>query len=430
MIFNRFPGLNKEPETGSSQGKSRSEVPECRPVDSAVAPPERVAYLVGGLRISVGDTSKTAGPRTHILGFVSALESHGIPCSLLVASRFPGLERFARLDPVAVSPRMRRVVLTADFVRIAAMIWSGIQVAWRERSHRRDTTIIYERGAVFQSLASFHPAKRRGVRVIEANAVLSRETAHDRKAIVLERWAAAIERHTLRRADFVVAVSSAVKRDVVEFSSIPEDRVLVLPNAASREWTEVEVQKVHAGLIGFAGSVGPWQRLDRVITALKFNNEARLEIVGDGSERERLTELAAELGVGDRVVFTGRISHSEALKRMSRWAIGYAGHTKTWAETMYHSPLKLYEYAALGLRIVCTPSGDANQFREDGIALHTFDPECDDSLSKALTEALKAAAADSEAERETQRKIVRNNHTWESRVKYFLKTVRTVRNEH
>ncbi|KAA9159723.1 glycosyltransferase [Microbacterium lushaniae] len=389
--------------------------------------PERVAYLVGGLRISVGDSSKTAGPRTHILGFVGALGALGIRHRLLVASEFPGLSRFARRPGTVFTPRSRLKVLMADFIRVAAMIWSGIQVAWRERAHRRDTTIIYERGAVFQSLASFHPAKRRAVRVVEANAVISRETARDRNAIVLERWAAAVERHVFRRADLVVAVSAAVKRDVVEFSGIPENRVLVLPNAASRSWTEMEISAIVPGLIGFAGSVGVWQRIDRVIEAIGSIDGARLEIVGDGSERERLRALAAERGLADRVSFTGGISHAEALEKMSRWSVGFAGHTKTWAEAMYHSPLKLYEYAALGMNIVCSPSGDAEQLRRDGVALHSFGADDNASLQAALTEALTAAAAGTESSREAQRQIIRNRHTWEARVREFLDAVRAIR---
>ncbi|MGV8881644.1 MAG: glycosyltransferase [Rhodoglobus sp.] len=372
------------------------------------------------MRISTGDASKTTGPRTHILGFVGALDSLGIPYSLLLSSTFPGLGRFSRREAAVFSAASRPKVLVADLVRVGAMVWSGLQVAWRERAHRRDTTVIYERGAVFQSLASFHPAKRNAIRVVEANAVLSRETAHDRKAIVLEQWAAAIERHVFRRADLIVAVSAAVKRDVVEFSGVPEDRVIVLPNGASRTWTEADVGTSEPGLIGFTGTVVPWHRLDRVVECLATLEGASLEVIGEGPERERLATLAAGLGLADRVRFVGRMPHAEALKRMSRWSIGYAGHTKTWAEEMYHSPLKLYEYAALGMHIVCSPSGDAERLREDGIAMHPFDPEDDEALLAAFSGALAAAATESDDRRETQRAIVRDRHTWEARVEEFL----------
>jgi glycosyltransferase involved in cell wall biosynthesis len=38
-------------------------------------------------------------------------------------------------------------------------------------------------------------------------------------------------------------------------------------------------------------------------------------LIGDGPERDRLAHLARELGLGERVEFTGPLPHEEALKR-------------------------------------------------------------------------------------------------------------------
>lgn len=52
-------------------------------------------------------------------------------------------------------------------------------------------------------------------------------------------------------------------------------------------------------------------RLIRAFAAIADRHDARLLIAGDGVERPALEKTAAELGVADRVVFTGHVEHPE-----------------------------------------------------------------------------------------------------------------------
>jgi glycosyltransferase involved in cell wall biosynthesis len=68
-------------------------------------------------------------------------------------------------------------------------------------------------------------------------------------------------------------------------------------------------------------------------------HECRLEIIGDGPERERLVNLANELGVTDRVSFTGRLSReavAEAMRRCTIFALpsSYEGLGCVYLEAM------------------------------------------------------------------------------------------------
>ncbi|MCR2815871.1 glycosyltransferase [Microbacterium jiangjiandongii] len=379
-------------------------------------------YLVGGLRISVGAQSGTPGPRTHIVGFINGLGACGVKSRTMLASDFPGLERFARIRAAVYGDTPRWKVFAGDLVRLGALFWSGVNVLARSWSRRAEVDVIYERVAVFQSLSSFHPSKRRAIRVVEANAVMTRETAHDRKAIVLERLAASVERHAFRAADLIVAVSPAVARDVIDFAGVKEERVLVLANGTSVELTEVALDSGGPIRVGFVGSVGYWQRIDRLIQAIAdmTDSEVVLEIIGDGAARADLEAQVDRLQLRDRVTFTGRLAHAEAVDRMRSWSVGYAGHEKTWAEEMYHSPLKLYEYAALGLQLLCSDSPDALALAESGVAVCAFDPSLDDDLARALAGAVEAASLDTTVAREARRAAVREGHSWEARARTFL----------
>lgn len=49
----------------------------------------------------------------------------------------------------------------------------------------------------------------------------------------------------------------------------------------------------------------------------RATTSARMRIVGDGPERARMEELAADLGIEDRIEFLGRVSHDEAVALMA-----------------------------------------------------------------------------------------------------------------
>jgi glycosyltransferase involved in cell wall biosynthesis len=61
----------------------------------------------------------------------------------------------------------------------------------------------------------------------------------------------------------------------------------------------------------FVGRLDQEKNVDQLIRAVALVPQIRAEIVGDGSCRERLTNLAEELGVADRVRFRGFVSDEE-----------------------------------------------------------------------------------------------------------------------
>ncbi|MFS0733993.1 glycosyltransferase [Microbacterium sp. 1P10UB] len=387
----------------------------------------RADYLVGGFRISIGSDSNTPGPRTHIVNFVEALETAGIDVTLTLASSLPFLGRFARVRQSDYGGVSAAKVRVADAVRVTAGLWSGcctfVRTARSPRPH-----FIYERAAVLQSLTSFHRWKRSTIRVVEANGILSRETAHDRKVLRAEKLAASIERHVLRRADLVVSVSQPLAEEIVRFAAVEPSKILVLPNGVRKSLTRVPRTPRVPGqvVIGFVGSVVAWQHLDVFFAAVKAceaqilretGSRISVEIVGEGGDLERLQSLCREEG-WENIAFLGRLSHSEAVERIARWHVGFAGHTKSSSSEMYHSPLKIYEYAALGLSVVCTPSGDAAALQSSGSDVHIFTDQS--ALPAALRAALARATSDDEPRIRAQRESVAAHHSWDARVEEFL----------
>ncbi|WP_081314340.1 glycosyltransferase [Rhodococcus pyridinivorans] len=320
------------------------------------------------------------------------------------------------------SGRLR--VLAADVVRLVAWIWSGCCLYWAKRKQDAPA-MIYERVAVMQNLTAFHPARSKAPRVVESNGLMARETQLDRNALVLAGIARRLEKRCYAHADLVVAVSQPLKDAISEEFSIDKEKILVVPNAIPQKVVELRRAVSNDLIIGFVGSVVAWQQLDILIRAFARVRKrdgvppnVRVEIIGSGPELPALIDLVESLDLAESVTLFGSLPQDEALTRMTRWALGYSGHAASSHTDMYHSPLKLYEYAGLGLSIVATPSQDAECLVASGARIHQFSSS--DDLDAALVEAISTYASLSPSEVEESRKKTIAEHSWEARVRSVL----------
>jgi len=133
----------------------------------------------------------------------------------------------------------------------------------------------------------------------------------------LETWA-------LEQADAVTCICEGLRRDIVA-RGIPEDKVTVIPNAVDVEefsgaGTRDENLARSLGLkdntvIGFIGSFYSYEGIDLLLRAmpriLEKRPDVRLLLVGGGPDDQRLKEIASEVRVRNRMLFTGRVPHHE-----------------------------------------------------------------------------------------------------------------------
>jgi glycosyltransferase involved in cell wall biosynthesis len=120
-------------------------------------------------------------------------------------------------------------------------------------------------------------------------------------------------------ADTVVAVSSALAQKVRACGTATPVRVIM--NGFRLNHVPESREKVPVSLI----QVGNLQEQKRVhITIEAFSRllwgypEATLTIVGSGPQREDLEALCRDLGIADRVTFTGRLPNDQTLEQMAK----------------------------------------------------------------------------------------------------------------
>lgn len=133
------------------------------------------------------------------------------------------------------------------------------------------------------------------------------------------RWIA--ERMLARRSDAVVAVSTDVRRQMIERCGIDPTHVQVIvngvdtaqfsPSSAHRESVRAELSiPANVPVIGTVGRLVPVKDQANLLRAFAALGDTGvglpwLLIVGDGPEAQNLRDLASSLGVDGRVVFAG-----------------------------------------------------------------------------------------------------------------------------
>ncbi|MGQ0734887.1 MAG: glycosyltransferase family 4 protein [Acidobacteriota bacterium] len=353
----------------------------------------------------------------HIAEMVEALRSLGH--DVRVKGYPPAPER---QQPPGLAHEIRHRVPHAA-VEAGALLynaWEYLQ-ACREIA-RFQPDLIYTRHARYH-LATVAAARRRRVpTVLEVNAAYSLKPYLDFEPLRF-RWAAeAMERRAFEWASLVVVVSTPLGRQV---KALARREALVIPNGAnpaSFDARRVDSARVRAryGLgpalvVGWTGMLRRWHGLDLLMSALTALPDARLLIVGEGPERPAIERRAAESGILDRLVMTGRVKHSEMPDYLAAMDVAVMSGDRTGVA----SPMKLLEYMAMSRAVVAPRLDnvvDVIQDEQDGLL---FEP----GQLPSLTETLVRLAGDVDLRRrlgERARKKIENTLNWQSNAARIL----------
>jgi glycosyltransferase involved in cell wall biosynthesis len=105
--------------------------------------------------------------------------------------------------------------------------------------------------------------------------------------------------------------------------------------------------------------------------------EAEMLVVGEGSLRESLQQLAARLGIADRVQFSGLVPNVPEFLR----SVAISVLPSLAAEGL---PLTILEAMATGLPVVATDVAGAGEVIEDGVSGLLVPPGDEQALADAL----------------------------------------------
>jgi glycosyltransferase involved in cell wall biosynthesis len=114
-----------------------------------------------------------------------------------------------------------------------------------------------------------------------------------------------LKRSTSRRLAAHVAVGARAARWIESLFGLPASSIRVIHNAVPDRELRRSERPSRGPIVGTIGRLDTQKGHDVLIRALPQLPDVTAVVVGDGPERDGLTNLAGELGVSDRVVLTG-----------------------------------------------------------------------------------------------------------------------------
>lgn len=268
---------------------------------------------------------------------------------------------------------------------------------------------VYERYSLW-SFAAMEYARDRGIPgLLEVNAPLVEEAARHR-GLRDRAGALRVAEKVFGAASYLLPVSGPLA-DHLRRGFDRCAPIVVTPNAVDpARFPEPAARAGRAGplTLGFVGSLRAWHGIDELADGFSRVSalvpEARLLVVGDGPERDRLERALVDAGVDGRSDFTGAVSSERVPELLASVDVALAPYPPL--EPFYFSPLKVFEYMAAGCAIVASAIGQVAEVIEDGrtgllhapgdgdaMARHCLALQADPALRARLGSAARATVA-------------------------------------
>jgi glycosyltransferase involved in cell wall biosynthesis len=245
-----------------------------------------------------------------------------------------------------------------------------------------DVPLLYEAHEVFADVAP--PSKRENLARIEAS--------------------------VLRRAKVLAAITQGVAADLKKRYRL-EREIHVLPDAVT--WPERIPEKPwHEARrhIVYAGSFFPWKGVQDLVAAAEWLPGCRIELIGGSPER--IHEYRSQVPAGGaEVVFAGHLTHPQTLQALGQACIAVLPN-RAEPNSLWSSPLKLFEYMAAGCAVVAAdlPSVREALAHDEAIWVPPGDP-------RALADGIRRLADDSALAQQLGTRVRERARafTWEAR---------------
>lgn len=303
--------------------------------------------------------------------------------------------------------------LQPDLIHAHSPVLNALPAEWVAR--RRRLPVVYEMRASWEDAAVDHGTTTEGS--------------------LRYRVSRALESFALRHADQVTTICEGLRGDI-QVRGIPADKITVIPNAVDANAFQFGAEpdatlRSELGLdgctvLGFAGSFYGYEGLDRLVAATARlaarDPSIRLLLVGGGVQEANLRRQTADLGIADRVIFTGRVPHSRVQKYYELIdVLAYPRLPIRLTELV--TPLKPLEAMAQGRMFVASDVGGHRELVRHGETGFL----CQAGSAEALADAIADVLAHRErwpAIRRQARDFVERERTWANSVARYREVYR------
>jgi glycosyltransferase involved in cell wall biosynthesis len=193
-------------------------------------------------------------------------------------------------------------------------------------------------------------------------------------------------------ADYYIAISYKIKNVLVR-DGIPEESIHVVHSGIdpqrfattshsklSSEFALKSNERAVINVAHLAECKGQKFLIQAIPLVLKHIPNVRFFIVGGGGLQDQLQALSVELGVEDKVIFTGFRQDVEAFYHLADLFVMSSVHEGLGTAIL--------DAAALGIPVVATEAGGIPEIIEDGVTGRLVPPADHEQLAAAIVDAL------------------------------------------
>ncbi|MBD2795688.1 glycosyltransferase family 4 protein [Xenorhabdus sp. 18] len=238
-----------------------------------------------------------------------------------------------------------------------------------------------------------------------------------------------IEQQVYESSQVVFVLTSLLQEDIYQQYSV-KTPIVVAPDGVDMLAVESTKQTPasrdhHSALpkkVLYLGSLHRWKGVPTVMKAMFYLDNVELDIAGGTTEQiERLRQVAEQIGVSDKVNFLGFIQPKKRFQVIADSDICVLPLTKTSIGSRYTSPLKLFEYMAMGKPVVIS---DFPSIRDavDEDAVNFADSENAESFAEQI-QWLINHPAEMKAKADYSQRLVVERFNWDQRAKLIMSVI-------
>jgi glycosyltransferase involved in cell wall biosynthesis len=209
----------------------------------------------------------------------------------------------------------------------------------------------------------------------------------------------------------------------------PAEKMLVCQNAIAPAEFDPDAAKPAARpagmedafIAGYVGAFVPWHRVDLMIESARAlaprYPRLRWLLVGDGVERPRIEKLLAEFGLADKFWLPGAVKHALVPSYILAMDAAVMPHSN-----QFGSPMKLFEYMAMGRPVVMPDVPPIAEVVADGVNGMLFRAEDAAALNGALAKLIEDEAFRRRLGARARQDAL-ERHTWRANAQRVLAAV-------
>ncbi len=199
------------------------------------------------------------------------------------------------------------------------------------------------------------------------------------------------EKVLIKGAKRIITVSAPIARELERIYGLEEVRVFTnlplkkeIPANKDILHDTLSIDK-NKRIILYQGHFLVNNGLDGIIRSfVNVDEGAVLVLIGDGSERYRLKDLAVKLGIGHRVYFAGPFPHSELINYTVCAYIGLC-LIKNFGKSYYYSaPNKMFELIQAQVPQIASDFPEMSRYVKGYLVGEVTDPESEENIAEKI----------------------------------------------